>query len=516
MVKKFALILIIFFINLSSCAPKNNAPAQIPEEILQAALTLPKNNETSQGQQPIQNPFSQQLTPEIFQENLNQTQSNFANQNPCLETEAYYDAILDEIKKGNETAINQLSPCFALDRNLILKATLIDAEQFQYANEILQEDELFVKRLLKISPKILQFASPEIRGNEIFMQQASYISRDALKYGAWKLLDNKDFMKKMIEIDSYNYQFASDRIKNIKEYAKIAFTDNGALLEFAPLEIKNNKEIIKIALKSNNDAFQFLLPELQKDKELKELAKHQTSIGNQQDLIDFINQNYIASAKSKNLTYKIANQGKFFAKNQLINRNYITKWQEFIDYSKRDGVHFARQTKLISADKRNYHLSWRKDFKKYPQIIQKIEKFLIKRNIAENILDNLYTTYIWEIQKKPLTVAFNIYLMRESGDEAMGSNFINITSMTAILRQKSKNDWQMTIVEVILDSEIEVSPSFENGHKKYILWDLYEVDKNDKNPKLIFKVEDDLENYFEVFEAQANQKYKKILEVKNQ
>ncbi len=513
MVKKFALILIIFFINLSSCAPKNRAPAQIPAEILQAALTLPKNNETNQSQ-PVQAPLLQQLITENPQENLNQAQSNFVNQNPCLEIEVYYDAILEEIKNGNETAIIQLPTCFALDRNLILKATLIDAEQFQYANEILQEDELFVKRLLKISPKILQFASPEIRGNEIFMQQASYISRDALKYGAWKLLDNKDFMKKMIEIDSYNYQFASDRIKNIEEYAKIAFTDNGALLEFAPLEIKNNKEIIKIALKSNNAAFQFLSPELQKDKELKELAKHQTSIKNQQDLIDFINKNYITPAESKNLTHTIENQGRFFAKNQLINRNYITKWQKFIDYSKREGVHFARQTKLISADKRNYHLSWRKDFKKYPQIIQKIEKFLIKRNIAENILDNLYTTYIWKIQENPSTIAFNIYLMRESGDEAMGSDFTNITSMTAILRQKSKNDWQMTIVEVILDSEIEVSPSFENGHKKYILWDLYKTDEKDKNPKLIFKVEDNLENYFEVFEAQANSKYKMILQVK--
>ena len=96
-------------------------------------------------------------------------------------------------------------------------------------------------------------------------------------------------------------------------------------------------------------------------------------------------------------------------------------------------------------------------------------------------MDNLSTTYFWKIQDKPLTIAFNLYLMRESSDEALGPDFVDVTSMNAILRQKSKNDWQMTIIEVVLDNEIETSPNFENGHKNIFYGIYIKIIKMTKN-----------------------------------
>jgi hypothetical protein len=482
---KFYLILAFF---IFGAAPSNaqNEPPQ-----------LPANFFTPQFQNPVS--AQQNLAPSY---------------DPCVETSLYYEQILQSIKSGQSDIISRLPTCFSLDRSLILKAVLIDPAQFQYASEILQEDELFVKRLLKISPEILQFASPEIRGNGDFMEKATYINRNALKYASWNLLDNKIYIQKMIEIDSYNYRFAASRLQELKEFVAPAFADNGMLLEFAPLKVKNDKDLVKIAINSNNSAIEFAAEKLREDKDLQELARHKTSVADPEKLQEFFDKNYFLKVVKKNLDDTIGNQAKFFKKNQLISRNYITKWQDSIDYSKRDGSQFAKQVKLISADSRNYHIDWRRDFKKFKGASEKIEKFFTNRQLPDNIIDNLSTTYLWKIKDKPLTIAFNLYLMRDSSDEVLGPDFVDITSMTAILQEHEKK-WKMTIAEVILDSEIKVSPIFENGHKKYVLWDLYKINDEDKNPKIIFKIEDGLNQYFEMFEEQGNGKYKMIFRSKN-
>ena len=65
--------------------------------------------------------------------------------------------------------------------------------------------------------------------------------------------------------------------------------------------------------------------------------------------------------------------------------------------------------------------------------------------------------------------------------------------------QKSKNKWKATVVQVIFDSEVKMDIAFKDGHKKFDLWDLYLVDKKDKNPKVIFKTEERFREFFEIF-----------------
>ncbi len=427
---------------------------------------------------------------------------------PALSQEAcglipeYYDQILRDVSYKKEGSISSLYDCFKRDRTLILKAVVIDPTQFQYADESLQEDQVFVLRLLKISPDVLQYAAPEVRSDADFMEKATYIHRNSLQYASWTLLDNKLFMQRMINIDSLNYKFASDRLKLLPEFAEKALSDNGLLLEFAPTKIKEDKKFVKIAVSSNASSFAFAGDSLKSDKELERLAKVTTSIKPDTDLEKFLAENYLVDAYKKQFGKVIGNQGKFFGSNKIVDHNYITKWQRKFNGKKEDW-------RLIAATSRNYQNSWRNDFKKYPGLLSKIEKFFLNHKVAENTLENLDTVFLWRVKSQPLTLVFNIYLLRDSTDEALGPDFAGITSLTAIAQYRNKK-WEMTVVEVIFDSEEKVSANYEDGIKRYDIWDLYVNAKNDKNPKIIFKVADRFGDHFEIFEEQKNGKYQKI------
>lgn len=435
--------------------------------------------------------------------------SHLFAQDVCNDIASYHDQILEQVRKNNPNAISDLPECFRADHTLILKSVVIDPSQFENASDSLREDQVFVTRLIKISPEVLKFAAPELRSDPGFMRKATYLSRDALQYAKWNLLDNRLFMKEMIRIDSRNYKFASDRIKEIPEFAEMAFKDDGLMLEFATNKIKSDKRLVKIAVTSNASAIAFASDALKKDKELAKVAAIRTSIKSAEDLSKFLKENYVVDNQKKNLGKSLGNQAKFFSGNQLINRNYVTKWQRNLDFSYIENGRVGEDTRLISANSRNYQISWYKDFKKYPELIKKIEKFLLNHNLATNTIENLSTTYLWKIKSKPLTLAFNLYLLRDSTEIDLGPEFSNVTLLTAIAQQNGRR-WEMTVIQVIFDSEVKVDIAYEDGHKKYTVWDLYKVDKKDKNPKIIFKVSDRFGEHFEIFEEQNGGKYQMV------
>ena len=426
-------------------------------------------------------------------------------QEECFNNAEVTARILQHVEKKDPDAVKALPACLKLDRKLMLKVTLIDPTQFQNTADILKEDGNFVRRLLKVNPQILQYAATKLRSDKIFMEQATYLNRDALQYADPKLLDDRLFMKKMIMIDSRNYMFASERLREIPEFAATAFYDNGLLLSFAPKKIKSDKKLVEIAAKSNNAAIEFAADELKKDKGFMSLAKKKSSL-NKEDLEKFLQENYTAELKKKNLGWTISSRAKFFEKNKIITRNYITKWHRNINF---EDEKIREELRLISADSRNYPILWKEDFKKYPDLIKKIEKFFLDHKVDQNTIDNLTVTDLWKVKNKPLTLAFNLYLLRDSKDIDLGPEFSDVTSLTAIV-QKQRGKWRMTVVEVIFDSEIKMDVSYQNGHKKYVLWDFYAAKKDQKNPRIIFKVEDRFADYFEIFEEQSGGKYQMV------
>ena len=433
----------------------------------------------------------------------------------CSITKEFTDQILQQVKNKNPDAVKALPDCFKSDRDLILKVVLIDASQLQNAAEILKEDENFMRRLLKINPEILQYASTKLRLDPTFMENSTYLSRNALQYADPKLLDNKLFMKKMIKIDSRNYIFASNRLKEIPEFAQMTFSDNGALLLNAPQKIKSDKNLVKIAFESDPSSIAYASDELKKDKDFKFVQKDY-SAALDKDLEMFLEKNYVLKDRKKNLVPTIGNRAKFFPKNKIIDRNYITKWQGQLGA---DNEKIDDDLRLISARSRNYSNNWKTDFRKYPELIKKIENFFLNHKVDQSTIDNLSLTYLWKIKDKPLTLAFNLYLLRNSSEVDFGQQFSDVTSLTSIVQikpvGKNKNRAEMSVVEVIFSNEIRTDINYPNGHKKYVLWDLYEPSKTKKNPKIIFKVEDRFQEYFEVFEEENNGKYTIARRTKN-
>ena len=428
-------------------------------------------------------------------------------QDYCSYPQKYYDVILTEVANKNPNVIENLPECLKQDRNLVFKVLLLDKTQFQNVSETLHQDKIFIKRIIKADPDILKYVAPEVRSDSYFMEEAIYINRDALKYCSWNLLDNKLFMKKMIDLDSDNYKFASDRIKSFEEFARPALEDNGLLLEFSPPNVKSNKEFAKIAIISDRNAFKFVNPKLALDQELIDLAKDNDPLPQSADLEKYLRENYIKKHEKKNLGEFIANEAQFFKKNQLINRNFITKWSKSFNLEKIQLGELKEEWRLNPIERRNYKNLWTEDFKEYPDLIKRINKFFAKRRIMPESISDLSTTYLWKIKDKPLTLAFNLYGISRTSDEILSQNFSNVISITAIAQFQEKK-WRLSIIDVIFNRELKIDAVYENGHKKYTLWDLYKTSEKDKNPKVIFKIEDAICDYFQIFKEQPNGRYK--------
>jgi hypothetical protein len=428
-------------------------------------------------------------------------------QDYCSSPQKYYEVILNEVAKKNPTVIDNLPECLKQDRNLVFKVLLLDKTQFQNVSENLHQDKIFIKRIIKADPDILKYVAPEVRADSYFMEEAIYINRDALKYSSWALLDNKLFMKKMIDLDSDNYRYASDRIKSFEEFARPALEDNGLLLEFSPPNVKSNKEFVKIAINSDQDAIKFANPKIALEQEIIDLATDKDPLIESADLEEYLHKNYVQKHEKKNLGEIISSKAKFFKDAQIIDRNYITKWKKSYNVEKAQASDSDEEWRLNSMNQRNYQSSWIDDFKDYPSLVQRIEKFFAKRHIVPETISDLRTIYLWKIKDKPLTLAFNLYGISNTNDEILLKNFANVTSLTAIAQLQDKK-WRLSIVDVIFNREIMIDPMFEGGHKKYVLWDFYQVNEKDKNYKLIFKIEDEICDYFQIYKAQPNGKYK--------
>lgn len=600
----------------------------------------------------------------------NQFQKNFQQADPCTNRKFYHKVILNEIAKNNLDSFSDLPQCFKNDQQLIIKAVIINYQIFSEIDEDLQHDPNFIKRLVKVNPLILKLAPPEITKDANFMEEMTYIYRDALKYASWSLLDNRQFMTKMIDYDSQNYKYASDRIRSIEEIALMAFRDNGLMLKYAPYSLKNDPKIVRKALQSDLNSFEFASKKLKNEEDFKELAEQHNLKIDLEKLEEFIKRNYLIKNPQRNLQDLIANQGKFYGKRQIFNRNYLTKWQKKIGDVDPVFRNYQEEFKMIAVDTRNFQTNFKEDLKNFPQLTNKIIKFLKKHRVDDNTIDNLKITYLWKISEKPLTFAMNLYFLRDSSDLDLGSDFANISSLTIIVSDISKlkenNDseefttkdnqnldslnkltksnknssnkktkktvnlelnsddelkednskeneeiaqenqatnekdseinedeenqeiidltdnskqlifdediqidelnpqnqgddqesdkkvkknkdqkntkskklsknkkdevaeknnqkkpklvilenknsrWNLSVVEAIFDSETRMDPTFRNGHKRYVLWDLYKAKKNDKNPKLIYRIEDQIQDYFIVFARQKNDKYQQI------
>ncbi|MFT6105841.1 MAG: hypothetical protein ACJA0S_000589 [Rickettsiales bacterium] len=436
------------------------------------------------------------------------SQSYSANKKitPCNITIRETAYLLDKAEKGDKVYIRALEICKKSNRELFSKLINIDPYYFKFASKDLKNDEVFISKFVTMNPDILKYTSSKLLGNEHFMTKMTRLFPNALKYSAPELMNKRGFVKNMVRMNPRNFSYASYRLQDDKEIALLALKKSGKMLKFASDRLKDDEEIVIQAIESFNLSIDFSSDRLQKKPKIKKLAS-QIDYSFIEKLDNFLKKNYggLGVGPKSSRGYHIVNMALYFDKNNINYNPYVTKWEQVY----KNGI----GTNDIMLDTKSVNDGgWKVDFDEYPELIKEIEKIFYRSKIDQNTIDALNAVSLWKVSTKPLVLAFNLYLLRKINDPYVGKEASNIILLTAIAKKIDQTDkaWEISIVDVIFDANLKMDVRYPSGHRRYKIWDIYTEDENDKNPKILFKVEDANSEYFELFSKQINNRYASI------
>jgi hypothetical protein len=424
---------------------------------------------------------------------------------PYCKISSYESAyILQQIELGNKLPIKAIEECKRNDRSFIAKVIKVNPKYFQFASESIKDDEVFISKFVSTNLQILKYISSRLSKDHFFMLWMIKLSPEAIQYTSSILTDNKSFMTKVVDIDPKNFIYASDRLQNDKEFVLWVVKKNGKMLKFASDKLQDDTEVAVEAIKSYNLAISFVSQKLQKDTKIKQLAAKidQDFLIN---LDQFLRENYggIGVGPGGYRGYHIVNMAKNFPEKRIFYQPYLTKWQRVY----KNGVE-TNELKLFSKD--NSKSDWKNVFSEYSGLNNAIKKVLSNNGVDNNTIDALNLVSFWIISKEPNVIALNLYLLRETSNLYLDGNGSNVTSLIAIANEKTNKEWSIDIVDAVFDADLTMSVSYKSGHKKYQIWDVYKANKDDKDPKILFKVEDNNGEYFDLFAKQINNSYASI------
>jgi hypothetical protein len=459
---------------------------------------------------------------------------SFSNQQnaSCKITKEETSYLLKQTKLDKKPYIRSLPECKRSNHLLMAQIININPEYLEFASDSLKDDEFFIGKMFSTSPKILKYSSNRLKSDQFFMSRMAIINPKALRYASEQIKDSKSFMKKMIKSNPDNFLYASRRIQNDKKISLMAIEGNGMMLKFSSSKLQNNKKFVTVAIKSNVMAISFASDKLKKDPEIQALTK-QINYYFLNNFERFLRDNYsgLPIGPEGYRGYKIVNMAKLHKKSQLINRPYPTKWQQIY----RNGVE-TNEVKFENnlPEKRG----WKSDFIDYPELTKDIEAIFSSNNVDQNTINSLQTTSLWKFPDDPEALVFNLYLSRKVSNSYFDGKIFNITSKIRyndkeaedISEEAEKEDekekigkeeedkeikkknqiprkWLISIADSNFDINLKMDIASKKGHKRYEIWDLYVKNKEDKNPKIIFRIEDTDYEYFETYAKQINNRY---------
>lgn len=425
---------------------------------------------------------------------------SFASEASCYLSKNINE-VVSQIKPGDCHVVDYSDPCFRTNPEFIFQASIVEPLCLKKAPDIIRLNQDLVLRIFKANNQILETIDDQLKRNPDFMLDILKANNNQdfypLEYASPNLLDDELFIKQAIEINAKNYFYASDRVKNIASVAKIAFSNNGLVIAYATEDIKHDLALVKIAVKSDPDAIEFLDQEM-KRKLSKSGYKQPKKVSpdvNYSQLVAFIKNNYFQKIYEDG-SYKIGNQGKFTLKNQiLVNRNITNKWQKIKSVDK---------YRLVAID--DQYKPWEQDFARYPDLIKKIEEYLLKRGLDQNMIEQLKTRYLWIVNSNPLILVFNLYRISPTIDSDSAVQNNNVTSVIMIAKKFSKG-WIFSPIQEVIAKEVKLDITYKYGYKEYELLDIYKAGKKDHSPKIIFKIEDKFKQYIQIFSEGRNSKY---------
>ncbi len=422
---------------------------------------------------------------------------------PCAMSGKEINDLVSLIKE-NKNFLISLDDCKKSNHMLFAKLVDIDPSYFEYASDQLKNEDNFIDSFIIKSPEILQYASDRIRTDSLFVARTIRSYPSTTKYASPKLLNNKIFATKMISLNARNFIYVSDRLQGNKELALMALKEDGNLLEDVSDQLKSDEEVVKVAVSANTKAIRFASNKNQKNLEIKRIA-NSINYNFLNDIDSFLKENYggLPVGPSGARGYRIVNRGEFFIDYQIIDRPYVVKWEVVRGLN-------GKETNIYELDSNyNKNIGWKDDLENYPGLADKVTEILVNNNIDQNTIDVLSLTSLWEISDDGNAVAFNLYLLRDLKSQYLEPNFANIVYFNAIAK-KVKNDWVITTIDALFDANIRMDFTYKNGHKRYNIWDLFEIKPDDQTLQVLYKIEGRDSENFELFVEQPSGKFASV------
>jgi hypothetical protein len=363
-------------------------------------------------------------------------------------------------------------------------------------------------------------------------------------------------MKKMVDIDPYNYIYASDSLQDDKDFTLYSVKKDGRVLRYSSLKMRSDFEIVESAIKSYSMAIGYASKKLRENAKLKELVK-KYNYSFLYEINSFLKENYGGVGIGPNAIrgYRIVNQAKFLKDAPKISRKNLLKQKASrqldnkLDYQ------------LVPGKLKN--ISWKYDLRQYPDLVNSIYKSL-EGKLDENTIDSLVLTSAWNISSENSNIiAFKLYSLKNIKSIYNKNNVNNTSSFVGIAYQKLKikdetseliniankglrnilkknnnefiqkkdsvkrkaekedilginstnrkegSEWFITIIDQILDNNLENNILLTNNHQDYEFWDIIEA-KNSDISNLLFRIRGKNSEFFKVFSKQENNIYKTI------
>ena len=444
-------------------------------------------------------------------------------EDPCYLSKKEIDYLSGQAKKDNHISFRALSDCKKNNPYLWSRLVRINSDIFAYASSSLRDNEKYIERIIDLNPDIFRYISPRLKRKRPFVKKIAVNFPKILEYIPEELSDSKGFIRDLMLLDANNFKFASERLQGEYRLAKTALGNDGSLIQFLGKGLKDNKELALDAINSYVPAYHFMGKDLRFEDKIKAVYD-QENYNYLSGLNSYLKKNYQGILFDKN-GYHIVDRAKIFKDRLLINEKYQTRWKQEQDF-------YGFNSWRLAA--KNYDLQdWQKKLANYPELVKKIRRVFRVRGVDEKTISDLQLTELWQVnngdEEMPI-LAMNFYLIRNIiDDDFLLSKISSTTSLTLIasaqekLLQKVGTDdiakkdqekkellWEVDIIHGLFDANIISNDNFENGHKKFIIWDLYKTDESDKSPKILFKVEDYNSEYFLLFAKQPAGNFAKI------
>ena len=125
----------------------------------------------------------------------------------------------------------------------------------------------------------MKYTSAELRDNTSFMLAVLKISRQGryLEYASARLKDDAEFVKTFLELDGSMLQFASENLRNNAEVVSFAVQKSGFALYGAAEQFKSDRDVVMKAVLANGRSLMHASDELKNDREVVAAAVRNNS-----------------------------------------------------------------------------------------------------------------------------------------------------------------------------------------------------------------------------------------------